>query len=225
MKKTLMLCGIAAAVVYVGTIILGGFLRPGYSHISMAISELVADGAPNRSLLSSFFLLYNIFVSIFGAGLFLNANSQPSGRVSGMIGSLALILVGVAGILMELAFPQESGGTATTFAGSMHFVMAGVASLGTMVAILMQAFWFRNIPALKGQVAYSFISVGIVFLSGGSSAVAMANHSPLFGLIERITIFTFILWMFVIARKMSQLEEELPQQTSFEIAELKSKGN
>ena len=59
MKKLLMLCGISAAIIYVGTVILGGLLRPGYSHISMAISELVADGAPNRSLLSSLFLLYN----------------------------------------------------------------------------------------------------------------------------------------------------------------------
>jgi Protein of unknown function (DUF998) len=52
-----MLCGVAAAILYVGTVILGGLLRPGYNHISMAISELVADGVPNRSLLSSAFLV------------------------------------------------------------------------------------------------------------------------------------------------------------------------
>jgi hypothetical protein len=200
MKKTLMLCGIAAAVIYLGTVILGGLLRPGYSHISMAISELVANGAPNRSLLSALFLFYNILLSIFGVGLFLKANSQPRGRVSGIIGSLALVTVGIAGVLMELAFPQELGGTATTFAGTMHLVMAGVASLGTMVAILTMAFWFKNVPALKSYVKYSLTSVAIVFISGGMTAAAMANHSSLFGLIERITIFTFILWVFMIGR-------------------------
>src|SRR5215211_2736948 len=111
MKKTFMLCGIAAAVVYVGTVILGGLLRPGYSHISMAISELVSEGAPNRSLLSSSFLVYNILISLFGAGLILQVNGQPQGLISGRIGSLALIAVGLAGILMEVAFPQEPGGT------------------------------------------------------------------------------------------------------------------
>jgi hypothetical protein len=141
-----------------------------------------------------------------------------------MIGSLALIAVGVAGVLMEIAFPQEPGGTATTFAGTMHIVMAGVASLGTMVAILALAFWFRNIPALKGHVAYSIISVGIIFVSGGLTAAAMANHSLLFGLIERITIFTFILWVFVLGRKMAQLEEKPWQQIHFKIAESTSKG-
>jgi hypothetical membrane protein len=213
MKKLLMLCGIFAAVVYVGTVILGGLLRPGYSHMSMAISELVADGAPNRALLSSLFLLYNALLTVFGIGLFLMTNNPSRGRVSGIIGSLALMLVGIAGISMELAFPQDPGGTPSTFAGTMHFVMAGVASLGTMLAILMLAFWFKNFVDLKGHVVYSVISVATIFISGGLSAAAMANHHPLFGIVERITIFTFTLWIFVIGFKMVQLERKPQEQT------------
>jgi uncharacterized protein DUF998 len=224
MKKLLMLCGCSAAVIYVGTVILGGLLRPGYSHISMAISELVAEGAPNRSLLSSLFLLYNALLTIFGIGLFLKVNSQSGRKRSGIIGSLALILVGMAGILMELVFAQEPGGTATTFTGTMHFVMAGIASLGTMVAVLGIGLWFRNIPELKSYFLYSIISVAIIFVSGGSSVPAMANHSPLFGLIERATILTFTLWMFVIGLKMFQLEEEIPAYMQLEVARSTSKG-
>jgi hypothetical protein len=190
----------------------------------MAISELVADGAPNRSLLSSLFLLYNALLTIFGIGLFLQVNSQTGRKRSGIIGSLALILVGLAGILMELIFAQEPGGTATTFTGIMHFVMAGIASLGTMVAVLGIGLWFRNIPELKSYVVYSISSVVIIFVSGGSSVPAMANHSPLFGLIERITIGTFIVWMFVIGLKMFQLEEEMPAHMQFEVARSTSKG-
>jgi Protein of unknown function (DUF998) len=107
---------------------------------------------------------------------------------------------------MELVFPQEPGGTATTFAGAMHFVMAGIASLGTMIAILSLGLWFRKFPDLKGYVTYSLISVSIIFISGGLSAAALAYHSVLFGLIERITILTFTLWIFVIGREMAQLE-------------------
>jgi hypothetical protein len=224
MKKILMICGASAALVYAGTVVLGGLLRPGYSHISMAISELVADGAPNRSLLSSLFLLYNLLVSGFGVGLLLKASSKSRGRLSGLTGSLALVLVGIAGILMELAFPQEPGGTATTFAGSMHFVMAGVASLGTMAAALSLAFWFRNFAGLKGYVAYSWVSVALIFVSGGLTAAALANQHPLFGLIERITIFIFILWMFVISQRMVQWEAGSPEQISLKIAGSTSKG-
>ena len=126
---------------------------------------------------------------------------------------------------MELAFPQEPGGTATTFTGTMHFVMAGVAALGTMLAILMLAFWFKNLPALKGYVVYSLISVAVIFLSGGLGAAAMANHSPLFGLIERLTIFTFTLWLFIIGWKMTQLEGKTSEQMQFELLHSTPKGN
>jgi hypothetical protein len=224
MKKLLILCGCSAAVIYVGTVILGGLLRPGYSHISMAISELVADAAPNRALLSSSFLLYNALLTAFGVGLFLKVNIQSGRKLSGMIGSLALVLVGMAGILMELAFAQEPGGTATTFTGIMHFVMAGIASLGTMVAVLGIGLWFRNIPEMKGYVLYSIISLAVILISGGSSVPAMANHSPLFGLIERITIFAFTLWMFVIGLQMFQLENAPSDLIQFELIHSTSKG-
>jgi hypothetical protein len=226
MKKILMLCGSFAAILYVGTVILGGLLRPGYSHLFEAISELVADGAPNRSLLSSLFLVYNTLLSIFGIGLFLKVRDEARGRISGSVGSLALtLLVGVAGILMELVFPQDPGGLPTTFAGTMHIVMASVASLGTMVAVLMLGLWFKNIAELKGYSTYSLISVAVIFVSGGLTAAAMANSYPLFGLLERITIGTFIVWMFITGLKMFQLEGEESTHRQFEIASSTSKGN
>src|SRR6266508_3435940 len=114
---------------------------------------------------------------------------------------------------------------ATTFAGIMHFVMAGVAALGTMVAILMLAFWFKNISALKGYVVYSLMSVAVIFLSGGLGAAAMANRSPLFGLIERITIFTFVIKKNVIGWKITQLEGKTSEQMQFELIRSTSKGN
>lgn len=212
MKKLLMLCGTIAAVIYAGTVILGALIRPGYSHLADAISELVANGVPNRFLLSSLFLIYNLLLVAFGIGVFLEAKDRSRGRRSGFIGTLALILVGLAGISMELAFPQDPGGTPATFAGTMHLVMAGVASLGTMVAIGFLAFWFRNFSALKHYVPYSWISVTIIFISGGLSVAAMANYHPLFGLIERITIGTFILWLFVISRRMFQIEDAFLRQ-------------
>ena len=125
---------------------------------------------------------------------------------------------------MELVFAQEPGGTATTFAGTMHFVMAGIASLGTMVAVLGIGLWFRNFPEMQRFFFYSVVSVTIIFISGGLTGAALANHSPLFGLIERITILTFTLWMFTIGWKMAQLEET-SESTQFEIISSTSKGS
>ena len=207
MKKILMMCGLGAALIYTGTVILGGMIRPEYSHLKEAISELVADGAPNRLLLSSLFLVYNALVSLFGLGLFLKALSHPRGRVLGIAGSLVLmLLVGISGVLMELAFPQDPGGLPTTFAGTMHIVMAGVASLGTMAAVLLLGLWFRNFPELKKHAVYSLVSVAVIFVSGGFTAAAMANQFTYFGILERVTIGTFIVWLFVMGYKLGQLQ-------------------
>ena len=59
-RKYLLVCGVVAPLVYIGTVILGGLLRPGYSHVAQAISELMAAGAPNKLLLDTLFTLYDI---------------------------------------------------------------------------------------------------------------------------------------------------------------------
>jgi hypothetical membrane protein len=76
MKRLMVLSGTLAPVIYVGTVILGGLLRPGYSHVAQPISELVAAGAPNKPLLSGLFIIYNVLCSVFGIGLFLQVQNS-----------------------------------------------------------------------------------------------------------------------------------------------------
>jgi hypothetical protein len=66
--------------------------------------------------------------------------------------------------------------------------------------------WLRHIPRLRGYSRYSFISLGVVFLSGGLAAASIASNSPAGGLIERITIGGFLQWVFVIALLMYACE-------------------
>lgn len=206
-NKILMLCGILAPVVYVATVILGGILRPGYSHVSQAVSELIATGAPNKSLLDALFAIYNFLTVAFGIGLFLRVRTdkQNRGKAFGTFGSLFLVAEGIFGFI-TLFFPQDPGGAPTTFTGTMHIVLAGLSSITTMLTILLMGFWFRNIPRLRGYSTYSFISVIIVFLSGGLAAASVASNSPLGGLLERITIGGFLQWLFVIAFMMYSSE-------------------
>ena len=59
-NKILMLSGILAPIAYVGAVVVGGLLRPGYSHIAQYVSELIEAGAPNKALLDPLFALYNV---------------------------------------------------------------------------------------------------------------------------------------------------------------------
>jgi hypothetical protein len=45
--KLLYLCGMLVPFVYIFKYVIGGALRPGYSHLSDSVSELLSSGAPN----------------------------------------------------------------------------------------------------------------------------------------------------------------------------------
>ncbi len=188
-NRVLMLCGILAPVVYAVTVIVGGLLRPGYSHISQAVSDLIATGAPNKSLLDPLFAIYNLLTIAFGIGLFqrVRADDQRGRKVVGIVGALVLVAEGLFGFV-TLFFPEDPGGMGApiTSTGTLHIVFAGLSSLTTMLAILLMGFWFRSVPRLRGYGVYSFISVGAIFLSGGLAAASIASKSPAGGLIERI---------------------------------------
>ncbi|HSM23472.1 MAG TPA: DUF998 domain-containing protein [Anaerolineaceae bacterium] len=205
MKKLFALSGMLASIVYVGTVVLGGILRPGYSHVTESVSELVAAGAANKPLLSSLFIIYNLLCSIFAIGLFQQVKNSTNRKVSGTLGAISLLIVGFIGLLLELFFPQDPGGPAVTLAGTMHIILAGVAALGTMIAIVGTGLWLRNVRAMKYYTVYSLVIFAIIFISGGSTPILGLDY-PFFGILERITIGSFIIWLFVTAAMMYFIE-------------------
>jgi hypothetical protein len=204
-RRYLLICGLLAPLVYVGAVILGGLLRPGYSHVAHAISELIAAGAPNTMLLNPLFTLYDILLAAFGVGLLLTVRAHPEQRAtrSSVWGALVLIVAGMLGVLMNLFFPQDPGGPPVTITGTVHVVLAGVLSLGTMLAMLWTGLWLRHISGLRAYWNYSLTSLLLVFVFGGLGAAAIATHSPYLGLVERLTIGAFLQWVFVIALKLA----------------------
>jgi hypothetical membrane protein len=203
MKKLLLLCGIAAPVVYVVAVILGGLLRPGYSHTAQAVSGLIETGAPNKPLLDPMFALYNLLTVAFGIGLLqvVRGENENKRKRVGTLGAIFLVIEGLFGFV-TIFFPQDPGGPPVTSTGTMHVVLAGLSSLTTMLTMLLMGFWFRSTSSLRGYGIYSWISVLVVFISGGLAAASVANQSPIGGLVERITIGGFLQWLFVIAIKL-----------------------
>jgi len=211
-NKRLLFCGILATAVYVITVILGGILTPEYSHISQAVSDLIAAGAPNKSLLDLLFALYNLLVIAFSVGLvqFVRSDQQNRRKVVGTVGALCLVAEGIFGLL-TLFFPEDLGemSAAISRTGMMHIVFAGLSSLTTMLTILLMGFWFKNSLRWQKYGRYSFISVGVVFVSGGLAAASIATGGSYGGLAERITIGGFLQWLFVISLALYSFDEAL----------------
>jgi hypothetical protein len=197
----LMLCGILAPIVYAAAVVLGGILRPGYSHISQFVSELIAAGAPNKSLLDPLFALYNLLTIAFGLGLVMTVRaSSETRKVIGILGALVLMAEGVFG-LVTIFFPQDPIGAPSTSTGMMHIILASMSSLTTMLSILLMGFWFSKQPGMQSYGLYSFLSVAFVFVFGILALVTGANRSPILGLMERLTIGGVLQWLLVIALK------------------------
>jgi len=82
----------------------------------------------------------------------------------------------------------------------MHKVLAGVLALLCMVSALLMGIWLNRADTFPGFGTYSFITVGLVVLSGGFAVVKLGT--PIMGLTERITILAGSQWTFVFALKL-----------------------
>jgi len=209
-KKFLVLCGVLAPVVYLVSVLVGGGMTPGYSPIRQPVSDLIASGAAHKAALDPVFGVYNVLTLAFGFGLWQKARAgqQGRGKTAGIVGALVLVAEGVFG-LITLFFPEDAGGVGAEISstGMMHIVFAGLSSLTTMLSMLLIGFWFRGRADQRKLALYSFLSVGLVFVSGGLTAASIANASPIGGLLERITIGGFLQWMFVTAVALYRSKE------------------
>jgi hypothetical membrane protein len=203
MKKLYPYLGIVGPVIYVLTVIIGGALRPDYSHLYNTISELTVAGAPNLVLMNVLFGLYNLMVAVFGLGAFLDSIVDRSKKFKTAM--IMLVVIGCLGLMMDF-FPQDQRNATVTTAGMLHITLAGLASLLTMAAILLAGLSFSANTRLKKLAVYSFVSCALIFLSGGLAAAAVANDWRYGGLVERITIGLFIQWLLVVAWFVARLK-------------------
>lgn len=202
-NKIFAICGMLGPAIYVFAVVLGGFLWPQYSHIAQPVSDLLANGSPNKTLLDLIMVVYNLLTIAFGFGLlqFVRGGGLNRHEMIGRIGAWVLMAEGVFGIF-DIIFAEDAAGPITaaiSSTGILHIVFAGLCSISTILAILLNGIWFKNSSGLRGFGWYSFISVSIVFVTGGMTAYHVSNQTGFGGLFERLTMGTWLLWLFVVA--------------------------
>jgi hypothetical protein len=200
-RKILLYCGIAAPILYVITVVVGAAVRHDYSHIVNAISELLSNGAPNKSILDVIFNFYNALLLAFAIGGFIV--SKNAGRLC----RLAMgIFIGIQILSFSWGFfPMDPIGAEPTFAGTMHNVIGGVVALATILMPLLMGLGLRHARGFQKYVIYSWISSAIIFISGLAAVILGGQGIQVFGLFERITIGTYELWIFVTALNLLKI--------------------
>jgi hypothetical protein len=194
-RTRLLWLGVAAAALYVSIVQIGAELTPGYSHVAQHVSSLYQSGAALGLPIAVAFGVYNVLVAMFGVGVAGLARGLGGRRARvGVAAGVAIVLLGVAGAI-DAVFPQDPIGAPITTTGTLHIVFAGVASLLTVAATALTAAWLLARPGLRPLALYSLASIVVILAFGPITAAATASGSPIVGVLERVTILTFTLWM------------------------------
>jgi hypothetical protein len=177
--------------------ILGGALRPGYSHISDTISELFSPGSPNKLFLDSLHSIYALLLIIFGIGIARFVRESKRLTWLGETGGWLYAIMGLVSLTTATIFPQDAWGTPPTFPGEMHKFLSAVVGLLSIFAMLLLGIWFRRSGINPAFGYYSFATISAAVVSAG--AFAASYGSPIMGLTERIAAFTGFQWTFTLA--------------------------
>lgn len=132
---------------------------------------------------------------MFGAGVWQSAGRNKFLRFIG----IALIIYAIGNWMWPQFFPEDLSQPVSALTNSMHIVLTVVTVMSWMLILGFAAAGFR-----KWMRLYSIITLLIVILFGAlagslGAALAAGQPTPMLGLLERINIYSFMLWLVVFA--------------------------
>ncbi|MBP2328776.1 ABC-type transport system involved in multi-copper enzyme maturation permease subunit [Kibdelosporangium banguiense] len=193
-RTALLVCGVLSSLLYAGTTILATLLWEGYNTASQTISELFAIDAPPRALVVALFLAHNILLIAFAAGVWASANRRALRVTAGLLAG-----IGVIGSVATVFFSIHLRGAVPTTTDTMHAVLTGV-----IVALILLAVGFAATTAGMWFRVYSWATLATLVVFGAMAGLQgphlAANEStPWLGVLERINIGGYLLWLTVLA--------------------------
>jgi hypothetical protein len=194
LRKLLLICGILASLMYVGSDNLAAMRWEDYSYLNQSVSELRALGSPTRSFLMPILAIYAALELAFGWGVWLSAGAKRSLRITaGMLIALGVI------DLVALYTPMHVRGSEATLTDMMH-VIATVVTVFLLLLIIgfgatADGKWFR---------LYSYATLVALIVAGALTFMDApqleANlPTPWMGVKERINVYGYMLWIVMLA--------------------------
>ncbi len=195
-RRAMLACGIVSSLFYAGQDILAGTRWQGsYNWLSQEFSRLSSIGAPSRSIILLLSPIYSLLVVTFGLGIWWSVERNRALRVVGG----GLIVYAFVSAVWPQFFPEDLTAPVSAFTNTMHIILTFVTVISWMLilgfAVTTFGKWFR---------LYSIGTLLTVLVAGtltGPQAAAMAagQPTPWLGLTERINIYSFMVWVVVLA--------------------------
>ena len=194
-RQPLLACGVLASLVYGATDLLAAARWDGYSYTAQTISETFAIGAPTRPLVLLRGVGYSVLVIAFGMGVWSSAGDKRRLRVVGAL------LIGIALVDLVALFvaPMHLRGAERTLTDTMHIVLASVDVLFILLIVGSGASAFGK-RFRRYSVATLLVVVVFGTLAGLDGPRIAANlPTPWVGVTERISVFSYMLWLTALA--------------------------
>jgi hypothetical protein len=109
------------------------------------------------------------------------------------------MFLGIFSALSGTIFPMDPFGADATFAGNMHIILTALNIVLIVLAIPMIGIGLYRDRQWKTFRLYSIITVLVMVVFGASTSILILNAIELLGLFERVTIYSYQLWIFVLA--------------------------
>ena len=195
--KWLMPLGMVSVVFYFIHVFLGQMLWADYDPITMDISSLTAEGAPNASLLRIFTTIYGIFFLAFAVGMVLKARKDyHSVTKAGYVMFFVMALTTTVGYAL---FPLTGDKTIMNLQNMMHIIVTVIVVFTTILSFFLLAFGYLRQEKLKALGRISLVAAVLITFLGAMNPVGMAANMNILGLTERLVIFPLQGFVFLLS--------------------------
>lgn len=186
--KYLGICGIISLLSYTAMVVFSPLAYPGYNWMSMAVSDLSADGAPSQALAEQLNALFGPcgIVSIMAVCVGVYYCKSKVFK-AGIFFFAAMEWVTVVGYKM---FPWVEGADASNFQNIMHLVVTAMVVLFSIVSLVLIAIGGFKEPIRSLAVWAIVCLAAMMFGAIGTGAMPKA----VFGIFERFSTFSAVVF-------------------------------
>jgi hypothetical membrane protein len=201
--QVLMLCGVAAPVLFGIVTIVCAALRPDYSHIHHFISELGATGTSHAWLMNYVgFVPSGIMLAVFGAS---TAGRLPRHGFARLASGLIILFgagVALSGLFScDIGCPQTGG----SVENAIHDRLAPLTFLAGSLGAASMGVIFRRLPQLRPLWVYSVVS-GALGLGLLAAVASTLETRELTGLWQRLLLAVLLGWCAVVALRLHRID-------------------
>lgn len=216
LQNYLLICGILAPLLNIGTDLLAGTLYEGYSFIYQSVSVLTSVGASTRVLVVTAGLIYDVLLFAFAFSIWTYAKQNRNLKL------VALTIMGnVSFLLIAVFFPLHAGEDPGTFANTMNTVIMGISVIFILLAVVFSA------VAMKNYVRYYSIGMLLTFLMLTVVGILVVpqdpseSYMPTTGAQERTMVYCINIWILLLAVTLLHKKNDFSKSPKAELANMK----